>query len=98
MRETSDNAGSNRIARAEEYDRDRFSRLLTSEKRRCTRGKDRIDFESYQFRRELRKTIFLSLCIAVLDSNVLPVNVAEFPQPLNKYIEIGVGMRRTKVQ
>ena len=97
MRETSDNAGSNRIASAEEYDRDCFRRLLKSEKGRCTRGKDRIDFQSDQFRCELRKTIFLALCIAVLNNNVLPINVAEFPQPLNKYIEVGVGMRRTQL-
>ena len=79
MRETSDNAGSDRIASAEEYDRDCFRRLLKSEKGRCTRGKDRIDFQSDQFRREFRKTIFLSLCIAVLDKNVLPINITEFP-------------------
>ena len=98
MRETSDNAGSDRIARAEENDRDCFSRLLKSEKGWCTRGKDRVDFQSDQFRGELRKTIFLSLCLAVLNENVLPINVAEFPQPLNKYIEVGVGMRRAEIQ
>ena len=91
MRETSDNAGADRIASAEENDRDCFSCLLKSEKGRCTRGKDRVDFQSDQFRSELRKTIFLSLCIAVLNKNVLPLNVAEFSQLLNKYIEVGVG-------
>ena len=53
MCETSDNAGSDRIARAEENDRDCFSRLLKSEKGRCTRGKDPIDLQSDQFHREL---------------------------------------------
>ena len=97
MRETSDNAGSNRIASAEEYNRDRFSRLLKSENRWCARGKDRIDFQLDQFLRELRKTIFLSLRKAVLNNNVLPVNLAEFPQPLHEPIDDGVGRRRTEV-
>src|SRR5262245_6828058 len=52
VRETSNDAGSDRIARAEENDRDCFGCLLKSEKGGCPRGKDRVAFQPDQLRRE----------------------------------------------
>src|SRR6185295_16059155 len=90
-RQASDEPGTNRIGRRSCDDRDLACRILSGQRRCGSRRKDDVYLEMKQLASEFRKTRILFLAITVLNSDVLPVHVAEVAQALPKRL----GERRT---
>jgi hypothetical protein len=77
MREACDQAHAKRIGNGDKNHRDRFGRLLGSERRRRTPCQQDIDLEVDQFLRQVRKPINPAFGKPILDANVFAFDVAQ---------------------
>jgi hypothetical protein len=68
---------------------DRHGRLLGRQYSRRSVGHDDVDFETNQFRGELREPLIAALCPSVLDDNVPSLHVAEIAQSGAKCLDSG---------
>src|SRR5262245_46204270 len=93
MRQTLDHAGANRIACADEDDRDGPRRFFEIENSLRTRGKERVHVELDQFLCKFGGTFLVTLRVSYLDENILSVDITEISHRLKKGLQSGVRRR-----
>src|SRR5439155_17916234 len=72
-------------------DRDRACRFHGRKRRWLTRCHDDIDWQTHEFRGKEGKLFCIAACVPVLDSDVLPVDIAAVTQTLLEVADISIG-------
>src|SRR5260221_13706767 len=100
MAQARDEAELHGVFRAGEYDRNRLRRRLRRHRgREAAGGNDHVDFALDQLGRELRQELGLALRPAVLDRDVLAVDIAAFLEPRAERVdEVRALVGRAAVQ
>ena len=75
---------SDRVAHDRHHDGDSGRRLLCSAGRGGIAGDDEVEIETNELLRQLCKSLDVSICIPVLDDDVLPLHIAPLAQSLQK--------------
>jgi hypothetical protein len=94
-RQPGDDTGHQRIAARGHHDGNRCGGILGRHHGGRPARHDQIDVETSQLGRELRKALGAAIGRAIVDDEVLALDVAEVPQTLAQRIEIG-GVRRRR--
>ena len=68
--------------------RDRGSCILRGQNRWRSSGRDQVGLETHQLGRQRREAIGLTFRRAIVDDEVSTFNIAEFPQPLPKGVQV----------
>jgi hypothetical protein len=100
MCETLDQSSTNRIGGDRNDNGDRACRLLGGLRRRRVHCDNDIHVEADKFDSKCKETLRLTLCVSVLDANVLSLEPSEVRKTLSKGVDLsrdgGVGFAREK--
>src|SRR5207302_7379642 len=87
-REARDQSGLHRVCDRSGDDRNLSVSVLGRQSRGRAAGYDQIDVAPGQFGSELRVAAIAALCRAILDEQVLALDITELPQALSKLVDV----------